>query len=77
MENFAHTHINNYNACVWLIKLSLSKKVPYNISKYLLISLIRINSDEKYLKKLNEVLDKKRTKKENYYNVNKGFDGCL
>lgn len=76
MKDFAHTHVNNYRTSVWLVDLSLRKKCPYNISKYLLVSLIRINSDDKYVRKLNEVLDKKNTRKEIYYNVNKGFRGC-
>ena len=76
MKDFAHTHVNNYRTCIWLIDLSLRKKAPYNISKYLLISLIRINSDDKYVRKLNEILDKKNTRKEIYYNVNKGGKRC-
>lgn len=72
MLNFAHTHVKNYRTSIWLVDLSLRKKSPYNISRYLLESLIRINSDDKYVRKLNEILDKKNTKKEIYYNVNKG-----
>ena len=76
MRNFAHSHVNNFRTCIWLIDLSLRKKTPYNISKYLLISLIRINSDEKYIRKLTEILDKKNKRKEIYYNVNKGYKRC-
>lgn len=76
MQDFSHSHVNNYKTSIWLIELSLKKKAPYNIPKYLLISLIRINSDEKYLKKLNEILEKKNNKREYYRNINKGFRGC-
>lgn len=72
MKDLAHSHINNYRTCIWLIDLSLQKKAPYNISKYLLISLIRINSDDKYIRKLNEILDKKNCRKEYYRNINNG-----
>lgn len=73
MKDFAHSHLQSYKACLLLIDLSIKKKYPYNLSKYLIVSLIRINSDEKYLQKLNEVLDKKQSKKEVYYNINKGI----
>ena len=76
MKDFAHTHVNNYRTSVWLVDLSLRKKAPYNISKYLLISLIRINSDDRYIKKLKEILDKKSCKKEYYININKGGKRC-
>ena len=72
MKDFAHSHVNNYKTCIWLIDLSIRKKAPYNISRYLLISLIRINSDDRYIKKLKEILDKKSCKKEYYININKG-----
>lgn len=71
IEGFAHTHVNNYKTCLWLIELSVNKKCPYDIPRYLLISLIRINDDSKYLAKLYEILKKKSTKKEKYYNRKK------
>ena len=71
MEDFAHTHIRNLSACKWLIELSLKRKVPYDINRYFLISLSRINNDENYLRKINDLLENKK-KKEYYINVNKG-----
>lgn len=71
MKEFAHTHIKNLKACKWLIELSLKKKVPHDINRYFLISLSRINNDENYSRKINELLENKK-KKEYYVNVNKG-----
>jgi hypothetical protein len=71
MKDFAHTHIKNLKACKWLIELSLKKKVPYDINKYFLVSLSRINDNEDYLRKINDLLKNKK-KKEYYFNVNKG-----
>lgn len=72
IDNFAHSHIENYKTCQWMIELSLKKKCPYDIPKYLVISLIRLNNDEEYLRKLNEILNKKNKKKEKFIRVNKG-----
>ena len=69
---FIHSHINNYNTAKWIIGLAINKKCPYDLSKYLVISLIRISTDEKYIRKLKEILNKKNNKKEYYINVNKG-----
>lgn len=71
LEGFAHSHIKNYKTCLWVIDLLKRKKCPYNIPKYLLISLIRLTRDEVYLNKLNNILDKKNNKKPNYYNSRK------
>ena len=66
-----HTHITNYNTAVWLIKLSEHKSIPHNISLYLLESLIRINSDTEYIRKLKELQASKLSKTKSYY-YNKG-----
>ena len=66
LEGFAHTHLRNYRTALKLIELSIKKKCPLDLPKYLVISLIRINSDEKYLEKVEQVLN--MSKKQNYYN---------
>lgn len=66
-----HTHITNYNTALWLIKLSEHKSMPHNISLYLLESLIRINSDKEYVRKLKELQEAKQNKSHDYY-YNKG-----
>lgn len=71
MNNFAHTHIKNLKSCKWIIDLSLKKKVSNDINRYFLISLLRINDDKDYLKKINDLLKNKK-KKEYYININKG-----
>ena len=73
MEDFAHTHVRNFSACKMLIELSLEKRLPYDLPPYFIISLIRVNSDEEYVRKLNELLISKQNKKQIYYNANKGL----
>ena len=70
MNESAHTYIENLSTSMWIIDLSIQRKCPYNIPKYLVESLIRINTDENYLFKLNAILHKKQ--KDHYYNSNKG-----
>ena len=66
-----HTHVTSYKTALWLIKLSEHKSIPRSISLYLLESLIRINSDERYLEKLKELQDSKLSKTPQKYH-NKG-----
>ena len=73
MSDFAHTHVKNMSACKMLIELSLEKRIPYDLPPYFIISLIRINDDEEYVRKLNELLISKNNRKNMYYNVNKGL----
>ena len=67
IECFAHTHLHNLNTAKWLVDLSIKKKLPRDIPRYLLISLIRVNSDERYVTKANELLSNKR-KSDKYIN---------
>jgi hypothetical protein len=72
---FGHTHIHRLDTAKFLIKLSVHKSIPNNISIYLLESLIRINNDKLYLEKLDDLLCTKREKHKNhqyYFNSNKG-----
>lgn len=68
MDGFAHTHLHSIQQCKLLIQLSIEKRVPHDLSRYLLISLTRVNNDEIYLKKINDLLENKR-KKQVYFNV--------
>jgi hypothetical protein len=53
-----HTHISSYSTCVRLIDWSINKKLPKRGSRYILISLIRLARDERYIEKLNSLLPK-------------------
>lgn len=66
IDGFAHTHLKNYNTAVKLIELSLKKKCPLDLPRYLVISLFRINNDERYLEKIKQIMD--IPKKQSYYN---------
>ncbi len=56
LEGFAHTHLKNYGTALKLIELSKKKKVPLNLPRYLVISLYRVNDDERYLTRIEQVL---------------------
>lgn len=72
MEGFAHSHIKNYKTATWIVDLSIKHKLPQNLPKYLVISLLRINDNEKYLININALLEK-RNRKKIYYNSQKGI----
>lgn len=67
MDGFAHTHLENYATAKRVVGLSLAKKVPHDLSFYVLISLTRVNNDEKYLEKVHQVIEN-RQKKQKYIN---------
>jgi hypothetical protein len=71
MPGFAHTHLESFEMCKKLIVLSLNKRVPRNLSNYLLKSLLRVNSDEQYCQKINELLENRKVK-QRYFNSNRG-----
>lgn len=64
-----HTHINNFHTCKYIIDMSLHKSIPYHLSNYLLISLIRLTNDKDYIKKLNDQLENNKHKKRRNKNV--------
>lgn len=72
MDGFSHTHLNSKNTAIKIIDLSINKKIPHNLSRYLLESLYRVNDDEEYCRKIKELIKNKR-KKDMYYNSNKGI----
>lgn len=51
-----HTHISNYNAAKTIINFSYHKSIPNHLSKYLLQSIIRISTDEKYINRIQDLL---------------------
>lgn len=70
MDGFAHTHIEHFNTAKYLIDLSVHKRIPRHLSRYLLVSLLRINDDEEYLRHIKELLDNKQSK-DRYHNRRK------
>ena len=66
----AHTHLKSIKQAKLLIQYSLDKRIPRDLSLYLLISLLRINSgnqSKEYSEKVSEVIENKR-QRQNYYN---------
>ena len=66
IDGFAHTHLKNYNTALKIIELSSKKKCPRDLPRYLVISLYRVNDDEKYKEKIEQILS--IPKKQSYYN---------
>lgn len=61
-----HTHLESLKQCKLIIQLSLEKRIPQHLSKYLLTSLYRVNEGE-YAYKVMELINNKR-KKQVYVN---------
>lgn len=74
MDGFTHTHLDSMKQCKLLIQLSIEKRIPHDLSKYLLVSLIRVNNDEVYLRKINDLIENKR-RKPDYYNSGQKRNG--
>lgn len=55
-----HTHTNNYNYAKSLIDLCVRKKLPRRPQKRIMESLMRLNSDKKYLGKLKKYQEESR-----------------
>lgn len=66
----AHTHLKSVKQAKLLIQYSLDKRIPRDLSLYLLISLLRINSGQytkEYSEKIEELIDNKK-QRQIYYN---------
>lgn len=66
----AHTHLKSVGQAKLLIQYSLDKRVPRDLSLYLLISLLRINSGAdcpEYSRKISELIENKK-QRQSYYN---------
>jgi len=68
MPDFSHTHLDSMEQCKLLIHLSLHQKVPHHLSRYLLESLVRINDNEDFIQKVEELMKAKERKKQDYVN---------
>ena len=65
-----HTHLKHFEAAKTAVDLVINKKVPKSTDGYYLSSLIRISDDDKYISKINELIEARdqKGKKEKYYN---------
>jgi transcriptional regulatory protein LevR len=61
-----HTHLDSIKQAKLLIQLSLEQRVPNHLSRYLLVSLKRVNKG-KYVNRIDELLVNKK-RKQQYYN---------
>ena len=69
----AHTHLKSRSACNSVIDNVIKKKIPRNTGFYYLISLQRLSTDEKYINKIQELIDVRtqRGVKQYYFNPHK------
>lgn len=51
-----HTHIHKFSTAKYLTKLATHKLIPDHLSEYLLVSLIRLSKDTKYIEAVKKVL---------------------
>ena len=57
--NKGHTHINNYHTAKYITNMALHKSLPNkHLSNYLIISIIRISSDNAYINNLKKLIKK-------------------
>lgn len=54
--NNGHTHLNNFNTCISIIKLVERREMPINHSDHFLDSILRINQDKEYAIKIKELM---------------------
>lgn len=64
-----HTHLDSMKQCRMLIQVSIEKRLPRDLPRYLLISLYRINEGA-YTDKIEALINNKK-KKQTYVNVPK------
>lgn len=62
MPGFAHTHLKSKDVAFRIIGLSISKKLPNDLSDYMLTSLLRVNNDRDYCLKINARICNRRIK---------------
>ncbi|PXV88461.1 hypothetical protein C8E03_108188 [Lachnotalea glycerini] len=74
---YGHTHLDSFNTAKYIIDMVHYERIPGHLSIYLLISLSRVSNDEIYRDKILSLVEQKKTKKQNYYNVNKGCVRCV
>lgn len=60
--NEKHTHLRNFEAAKKIIALAIGKRIPRDLSNYLITSLIRISDDENYGHHLNDLLEVRDSK---------------
>ena len=70
--NNGHTHIRTYKQALYLSDCILASKLPHNVNKYFLISLIRLSNNDKYTAQLESKIQSLHNKSQ-YKNKPKGF----
>lgn len=66
-----HTHINEYKQALYLTDCVIQKKIPKNVNKYFLVSIIRLSTDKRYIEKIQKRIDNEP--KKTYRNVPRNF----
>ena len=72
-----HTHMKSRRLAKTVIHNVCYDKIPLNSRNYTLISMYRLSNDEKYRKKIQEILDtrKQKGKREMYINPTRKCSG--
>jgi len=67
----SHTHVRTLNTAKKIIFYSSHKIIPRTFSEYLLISLIRVTDDEKFIEDIQSLIEVRRQKGKKLRYVNK------
>lgn len=57
-----HSHIKNFNAAKGVIQLVSKRVIPRDFPNYLLISLMRLSDDDRYIKEIDDLIEVRRNK---------------
>lgn len=68
---YGHTHIAKFATAKYITKLAYSRIVPKHLSRYLIISVIRISDDKEYRDKMRKLLEKEDCNAERTEKVSK------
>lgn len=58
-----HTHLYSLNSAKYVLDCALYKDIPHDLDIYRLTSLVRLSTDEDYIRKVEELLEVKKEKK--------------
>lgn len=64
----AHTHLKSFKMSKYIINLVRKDKINNGLNVYLLVSLMRISEKDWYIKKVEDLVETKKDRKQKYKN---------
>ena len=62
-----HSHIYGFNMAKTVVDNCIRKKIPKTRNLYLLTSHVRVSNDEKYIRRIKELIETRKNKDSNKY----------